>query len=76
MFLNAITKIQNETNSEDGHLVFLIFKIKQECIDRDSNISSLFQLSLSMHSCFILNIKNTRCLFSEFVSFCKVIQLV
>ena len=77
--------IQNKANFENRHLVFLIFKKKQEN-DGVGNISSLFQRHCQMvwqclwnkneisptrsFSCFFLNISNTRYLFSELVLFC------
>ena len=65
----------NKTNSENGHLVFSIFKKKQEN-NGVGDISSLFQRHCQtndnednkdeisptpLFSCFFLNIKNTRC---------------
>ena len=67
-----------KTNSGNGHLVFSIFKKKQEN-NGVGDISSIPKaLSINEISptplffCFFLNIENTRCPFSEFVLFCIV----
>ena len=69
-----LKEIQNKTNSENRHLVFLVFKKEQEN-DGVGDISSLFQRHCRTNvkdeisptpsfSCSFLNIRNTRCLFS------------
>ena len=95
-----LKEVQNKsTNSENRHLVFLIFKKKKQENDGVGDISSLFQRHCQTNRLYYkqavlyiykdnvcnivywfdnvfgiktkLNIRNTRCLFSEFVLFCK-----
>ena len=54
-------RVQNKTNSENRHLVILIFKKKQQ---NDSSVILKDEISPTpSFSCFFLNIRNTRCLF-------------
>ena len=69
--------LQNRANSENRHLVFLIFKKKQEKVFRLYSKDIVFGIKTKYHRrlrrflVFFLNIRNTRCLFSEFVLFLR-----